>query len=142
MTNQEPSVLLVDDDVVFGRIMQKVAQNQHVRLKYVSSVKDLERMPYQKFDVALLDFDLGTITGIQLSRLLPQYFGSVPVVLISQYRDIPKHLWPTMVRGFVPKASGAFEILSETRRLLEAVGEGHLSEGQEPLKRSVHDTLI
>lgn len=107
-----PRVLLVDDDETFGKIMARIAQREGIPLTYFSSVKEFNRLSKLNFDVAIIDYDLGTITGLQLSEIIERYLQKIPVVLVSQYRHIDPKYWPRCVRNFVHKAVGPYQIFA------------------------------
>lgn len=107
-----PKLLLVDDDLIFGKVMQKIAGQAGIQLTYFSSVKGLEKLSSLNIDIGLVDYDLGSITGLQLARFLENYLSQLPVILISQYKHINLAHWPKSVIGFVPKSNGSYGILS------------------------------
>jgi two-component SAPR family response regulator len=107
-----PRILLVDDDVIFGKIMQKIAQREHIPLTYYSSVRSLSQLTQFNYDIGLFDYDLGPITGLQLTDFLERYLQEMPIVLISQYKQIGGRSWPNSVVNFVPKSVGSYGILN------------------------------
>ncbi len=107
-----PRILLVDDDIVFGKIMMKIAHREQIPLTYYSSVKDIAKLSHFDFDLGIFDYDLGAITGLQLTEFLERYLRTVPIILISQYRHIDPKFWPASVKEFVPKSAGAYGILN------------------------------
>jgi CheY-like chemotaxis protein len=116
-----PRILLVDDDLMFGKILTKVAQRERIPLTFCSSVKDVGRMGNSNFDVGIFDYDLGSITGLQLSEFLERYLERIPVVLVSQYRHLEKKKWPKCVKHFVHKSVGSYGILAAACELYEGV---------------------
>ena len=116
-----PRILLVDDDPVFGKVMGMVALRERVPLTFISSVEDLDHINSHDYDLGIFDYDLGPITGLQLSGLLNRYLGDIPVILISQYKHMENRSWPKNVRQFISKAEGAYGIIS---RALSIYAEG------------------
>lgn len=114
-----PRILLVDDDVTFGKIMKKMASKLDLPLHYVSSANELLHLSRQEFDVGIFDYDLGTITGVQLSDIVEKYLGKIPVLLVSSYGRIENKKWPRVVQGFVPKSQGFHAILAEACKMFE-----------------------
>jgi two-component SAPR family response regulator len=112
-----PRILLVDDDVIFGKIMLKIAQREQIPLTFYSSVKALGQLSHLQADVGLVDYDLGSITGIQLTDFLERYLQEIPIILISQYRHIGSKHWPNSVVDFVPKSVGSYGILNAAFRV-------------------------
>jgi two-component system, NtrC family, response regulator HydG len=108
-----PRILLIDDDTSFGRIMVKFSEKAALPLTYCSSVEELESIDISKFDVAILDYELQNITGVQLARLLSRLGLDIPVMVISSYQQISVQDLPPCVVSFVPKTGGPLEILSK-----------------------------
>jgi DNA-binding response OmpR family regulator len=107
-----PNVLLVDDDAVFGRILSRVAEQSRTRLTCCRSLDELGEKDWHDFDAAIVDFDLGTATGLEVIRQMEK-FGSLPIILVSHGRevDIPISLWPHSIKGFIHKSLGPFAIM-------------------------------
>ncbi len=118
-----PRILLVDDDVVFGKIMMKIAHREQIPLVYYSSVKEISKLSHFDFDLGIFDYDLGAITGVQLTDFLERYLRKLPIILISQYRHIDPKYWPASVKNFVPKSVGAYGILNFAFQMFETMGK-------------------
>ena len=107
-------ILLVDDDPLFGKIMLAIASKQNVRLTYFRSPREAyQQLPSLRFDVAIIDYHLGLVNGIQLSNFLENFAKQIPVVLISgkngdQIKDGP---WPNNIQDFISKTTNPEEIL-------------------------------
>jgi CheY-like chemotaxis protein len=110
-SNPAPRVLLVDDDPLFGKVMQRVAANLHVPLTYVRSLQDLGDPTKQRFDVALLDYDLGSVTGVELAEYFEHIAQPMPVILISETTRTKNRRWSESIRDFVHKGLGPFAIM-------------------------------
>ena len=118
-TAGRPRILLVDDDVTFGKIMKKMAERLELPLQYCSSVNELAALSKPNYDIGIFDYDLGTVTGLQLSDIVERYLGKIPVLLVSSYARIEPKKWPDSVKGFVPKSKGFYAILSEACRVFQ-----------------------
>lgn len=116
MAANVPKILLVDDDEVFGRTMQRYCIKMGVPLTYCSTVSQLEGFPVDAFDILICDFELQNINGVQLIRALSRRGTSVPVLLVSAYRDLGRILTKTSP-PFVSKEKGPEAILKEAMRL-------------------------
>lgn len=118
-----PKILLVDDDVTFGRIMTKMAEKVGLSLHYMSSANEIHSLKEPDFDIGIFDFDLGAITGLQLTAIVEKYLGNVPILLVSSYGKIEnRKKWPELVVGFIPKSKGFYSILAEACRIFEESG--------------------
>jgi len=108
-----PRALLIDDDPMFCKQFEKHAQKSGFDLTVCKNVGDLIKLPKgREFDVAIVDYFFGELTGIQMSHLLG---GEVPVVMISnsESRSIAGDGWPGFVRAFIHKSRGIEAILAE-----------------------------
>ena len=81
--------MLIDDDPVYGAIIQKLAGLGGIQLTYVRLVRDWDWKTYPLFDVVVVDYDLSTMSGVQLVRSLEKLYRPVPTLLISNYKQIP-----------------------------------------------------
>src|SRR4051812_44850400 len=92
-----PRLLLIDDDPVFGKIMQRVARNLGAPLTYVQSVSKMPEVRADVFDVAIVDYDLGSVTGLELMACLENQGLSIPVVLVSEARRSYAAHWSDII---------------------------------------------
>jgi len=112
-----PRILIVDDDPIFCRLMAAIGEDMGVVVEYRSSLKELYKaLPKLNFDAAIVDYDLGFVTGVQLSRYLERVPRGKPLILVSSYKNIPRGGWSNSVRAFVGKASGEATILRQALR--------------------------
>ncbi len=107
-----PRLLLVDDDPAFGRIMIKFSERADLQLTYCPAAQDLARIYFNNIDIAIVDYDLQNISGIQLTQSLLVHGKSLPVILISAYKQPVVPLWANNVIRFVHKSAGPIGILS------------------------------
>lgn len=105
-------IILIDDDIVFSRILEKVARLGNVELTIVNTLKKWDWRVYRDFDVAVIDYDLGAITGLQLVRSIENMGGAIPAILISTYSKLPTQHWPPSVLRFLHKSEGPQKILN------------------------------
>ncbi len=76
---------------------------------YFESLMELESSTRRRqYEAAIVDYDLGDMTGVDVAEQLQVILGDLPTVLVSsQHRDrsVPR-TWPTVIRGFVRKQAG------------------------------------
>ncbi|MDA9951411.1 response regulator [Oligoflexaceae bacterium] len=78
-------ILLIDDDPIFGRIFLKMAQSKGKEVAYCESIDSLGNLNAQEFDVAIVDYDLGHVTGVELASYIEKFaLSPMPIVLVSQ----------------------------------------------------------
>jgi CheY-like chemotaxis protein len=114
-----PRVLIVDDDPVFQRLMARIAVKESLNITAVGSMEELDGIADWNFDVAIIDYLLGPVTGIDLVRYLENASTCPPVVLVSHTRKIETNVWPVSVRDFVHKALGPYAVLDAAYEVFE-----------------------
>lgn len=120
-TPAEPiRILVVDDDPLYGAIVEQVAAQQNVEVHRILP-SELEGLR-PGYHAAIVDFDLGEIDGAEFSANLEQQVGLIPTVLVSStnQEDLPKRKWPKSIIGFVPKAAGHMEAVLSAINLCQA----------------------
>ncbi len=117
MSSQSPlTILLVDDDPTFGRIFRENARKRNVSVILCISLDNPELLTGQVFHAAIVDYDLGELTGPELGQELSKLFNDLPIILISGTDRTDKTGWPEGVKEFVPKSAGAEAILDAALR--------------------------
>ncbi|MDA9951415.1 response regulator [Oligoflexaceae bacterium] len=107
-----PKILLVDDDPIFGKIMTRVADQNNSQMTVCSSLAEVAMLDSFDFEVAIIDYDLGNVTGYYLASHLDKLTSrEIPVVLVSQSQRDDVDRWPTSIREFVNKKIGPYAIL-------------------------------
>jgi CheY-like chemotaxis protein len=103
-------VLVLDDDPLFLRRVQQVADPARYVITVCESVADfVEAMNKGVYDVVLLDYYLDDFEGPEVADTL----GAVPVVMMSNKIDPieDNYPWPAPVRRFVNKKLGPVAVL-------------------------------
>jgi DNA-binding NtrC family response regulator len=113
LPSDSAQVLVVDDDPSFGKIMSRIGQQSQVIVTVCSGIEEIIDLAGRRFVAAIVDYDLGSTTGIKVAEKLELLLGKVPVILVSQSQmvETPISLWPSNVKGFLHKALGHFAIL-------------------------------
>jgi DNA-binding response OmpR family regulator len=113
-----PKVLLVDDDPVFCKIMSTAGKAMGYDIEPCVSVRQVYRkLPDITFRVAVLDYDLGLVTGVQLARFTQRFHSEVPIILVSEYDLQPKADWPDSIRAYVKKSDGPRAIMEKIKQI-------------------------
>ena len=109
-------ILLIDDDMLYGKIMKTMALKEGIELDYCRDLKHLRSMSNLKPDVILLDYWLGHANGVMLAKLDPFFKQGIPILLISENRLLKKNNrknnWPDNIKRFLVKSDGMGEILA------------------------------
>ena len=109
-----PRLVLIDDDPVFGHIFSKTADRQGLKIDCYETVLELDYMGLLgQYDVAVVDYDLGQVNGIEMVSYLSSLFGDIPMILVSSCDRVPtpEKPWSANVRCFVHKSQGVAAIL-------------------------------
>lgn len=110
-------LVLIDDDPLFGNIMVRCARAHGADIDYFSSLMEMGSIGrLSEYDAAIVDYDLGNMTGIEIAEYMQVFFGDTPMVLVSSLdrrRDVPV-TWPRNVRKFLLKQAGYDAIFLET----------------------------
>ncbi len=118
----QPRILLIDDDPTFGMILSRLAQAKGVPLRYYSSAREAYRQVDDlKADLALIDFNLGEVNGVQLSRHVERIAGKIPTILISSMNVPGDIVWPESVSHFISKKEGAERLLLQALEFYRAL---------------------
>ena len=110
----EKSFVLIDDDPLYCSIMSHVASTLGITLDYYTSLLEMGSIGrLASYQLAIVDYDLGPINGVEVAEYLPALLGSMPLVLISaKDRSAPEGTrWPDSVARFVNKGEGTEAIL-------------------------------
>jgi DNA-binding NtrC family response regulator len=134
---QSRKVLVVDDDAVVGRSINRVlsAKGYEVR-EALSGEEALEELDHREYDLVFTDVRMPGIDGMEMTSRLKQRHPEVPVVIITGYgteagerqaRDLGvtgylrKPLTPEMIIGNAERA------LRERQETLEAIRRSALT---------------
>jgi DNA-binding response OmpR family regulator len=115
-------LVIFDDDVCFGALLSAKARAMGFDPRYFTSLVDLGSFARIKtFDLAIVDYYLGSIQGDEIAEYVDTFFAQVPVIIVSSedFRATRSQKWPASVRQFVPKAEGPTKILEAARNVLQ-----------------------
>jgi len=112
--------LLIDDDPAFCAIFEHSAKEQGIELHFYTSLLEFGNMRKPiRYDVVILDYDLGEVTGLDAAGYVSGVFGNIPVVLISASSE--GEILPLVqlgsIRQFVQKSSGCHSIIDVAKSL-------------------------
>jgi CheY-like chemotaxis protein len=118
--------LLIDDDPAFCAVLEHSAKEQGIELHFYTSLLEFGNMRKPiGYDVVILDYDLGEITGLDAAGYVSGVFGNIPVVLISasSEREILPIVQPGAIRQFVQKSKGCNGIIDVAKSLCTGNGQ-------------------
>ena len=113
-------LILIDDDPIYRTIMLRAAEQEGIDLEVYASLVELYATNpnrgafYNKFDGAIVDFDFGTTTGVEIADCLVNLFGDISLLLVSQQERVNEnHQWPRSISKFLKKTEGYRKVLLE-----------------------------
>ncbi len=116
MYQQSPRLLLIDDDPVFGHIMEQTADRFEVDLDVVQSVDEVGFIAGMKeYDIIIVDQNMQFMSGMEVAAYISSFFETKTVILISSspvVKDGGLGL-PSFVSAFVNKNEGYYRVLKK-----------------------------
>lgn len=103
-------ILLVEDDEFIGESIKEYLELQGNRVDYYSSsIKAIEEVYPQKYDIFLLDINMPDMDGYSLYKELQNYALDTPVIFITAYSDI-EHIQKAFELGAADYIKKPFEL--------------------------------
>lgn len=79
-----PTVLLVEDDTALASMVIDWLGHEHYRIEHVSNgAEGRDRLKFYEYDVAILDWDLPEVSGIDICRGYRSAGGKIPVLMLT-----------------------------------------------------------
>ena len=114
-------LVLIDDDSAFRTIMRAFAQSRGIQLDAFESLQSMGSIgALGKYSVAIVDYELGKMNGVEIAQYIPSLFKELPMVLISgrSRSATQQDPWPRCIKKFVHKDCGPDAIIDEALQLL------------------------
>ncbi|MFK7827632.1 MAG: response regulator [Oligoflexales bacterium] len=112
-------VVLIDDDPGFNIIMTRVAEQMGVSLNTYESLEDLGMVSLMNsYDIAIVDYDLGKLNGLEVAHYAKSFFKGLPIYLISNQEREPNRHWPENIVKFSHKKNGYACIMQMAKKIL------------------------
>ncbi len=110
-----PRILVVDDDPMFCYAFQRFAKLRQVPVGIYETIEDFEKTKDWAYDLVVMDFDLGSLSGVEFAEYIENAIGYVPTLLVScadreQEFGSP---WPDLIEGFSNKEKGLENIFDD-----------------------------
>ncbi len=121
--DEAPRVLVVDDNQLIRRTVQRTLENHGMRVVAAGSGEEaFEICVDGHFDLLVTDFTMGAVSGVQLCRLLRSDpdTASIPIILFTAANDPRSRFWARHAGAdaYIAKESMRDELVSTVKRLL------------------------
>ncbi len=112
---QSKRYALIDDDPVYRAVMKRAGTLEGMEVDVFESLADLGTIGMLgQYDAAIVDYDLGALSGVEIAAYLTAFKAKTPMVLVSSLiRDPGLAGWPPSVRRFVTKDLGYEYVLKQ-----------------------------
>ncbi|MDY3200878.1 MAG: response regulator transcription factor [Arcobacter sp.] len=113
-------VLLLEDDVALSDLLNEHLVDKGYEVTLCANGQDaLESLIDKKFDIALLDINTPTISGIEvLKRVRNEYKNNTPIIILTAYQDT-KHLKESFENGVDDYIKKPFDLEELDQRILK-----------------------
>lgn len=117
-------LLLADDHQMFIDGLKMIFL-QVPEIEIIAEANDGEELMYvlrtQKPDIVLLDINMPKLDGLEVMEKVANYYKELNVIVISTYNDynLIKKLKHLGIKGFLPKAAHAEELIEAVREVYE-----------------------
>ncbi|ARD45892.1 hemerythrin domain-containing protein [Colwellia sp. PAMC 21821] len=129
-------VLVAEPSDMFTRVIDKIFSDTVFKHVLVNDGKEaLDEIHNFKPDVVLLAYDLPTLNGIEVTKIIRQEGNKVPIIAYTQHRDREsiKRWFPLGLSGYLIKPSKKSAILKSINKAIQSpteVLEYHAKENQ------------
>ncbi|MBC7659282.1 MAG: response regulator [Chitinophagaceae bacterium] len=116
--NQEKRYVLIDDDASFRAVLLRAAHVSGIHVDVFESLEELGAVGLlSRYDVAIVDYDLGTLNGLEIAQYLELLCRQTPMILVSgKDRTESSNQWPRSIKQFIPKSMGYSYILEQAEK--------------------------
>jgi len=120
--NAKRRFVLIDDDPIYRSIMLRVAHSEGIEFDVFENLDDLGSVGMLgQYEVAIVDYDLGGMSGLDIAKYLTALFRDTPMVLVSESERLPGKMgWPPSIKRFVKKSDGYLHVLNQAKKCAES----------------------
>lgn len=135
MTNDNPLILIVDDELSICQNCVKILSKIDCNVKYALSGHDaLQMMDEYQFDVVITDLKMSRLGGMEVLRRIKEFHPEIIVIVITGYASVssavevmkmgafdylPKPFTPQELRSVVSQALEERKIQLQNRELIQ-----------------------
>ena len=119
-SDENPNVIMVDDnEVILSHsltVLEEVLPNA-VIMGFIRPVEAVEYAKSNRVALAILDIELGTVSGLELCRTLLEINPCTNVVFLTAYADYALDAWKTEANGFMLKPLTTAGVKEQLKKL-------------------------
>lgn len=119
-------IVLADDEEnaleALENILIKIKKNAEIKT-FLEPEELIEYAQNEEFDVAFLDVEMGTMSGIEVAKALKQINPKVNVIFVTGYSKYMKDAFKLHVSGFVSKPATKTSVEEELNNLRNPIIE-------------------
>lgn len=117
---QKPKIVLIDDDPTYATILTRCAEVEGIQMDTYHSLSELGFVSLlSNYDLAIVDYDLGEMNGVEIAEYMSSLLKDMPMVLISATdRTQEMENCPSSVKAFLKKSAGYAEILDVAKKYI------------------------
>ena len=119
-SDENPNVIMVDDnEVILSHsltVLEEVLPNA-VIMGFIRPVEAVEYAKTNRVALAILDIELGTVSGLELCRTLLEINPCTNVVFLTAYADYALDAWKTEANGFMLKPLTTAGVKEQLKKL-------------------------
>ena len=115
-----PNVIMVDDDEIIlahgVTVLEEVMPNATIT-GFIWPLEAIEYAKVNRVNLAILDIELGTASGLDLCKKLQEVNPGTKVVFLTAYPEYSLDAWKTEARGFMLKPLTPESVSEQLKRL-------------------------
>ena len=119
-SDESPNVIMVDDSKVIlsdgVAVLEEVMPNATIT-GFIWPQEAIEYAKTNRVALAILDIELGTASGLDLSRTLREINPRMNIVFLTAYPDYALDAWKTEASGFLVKPLTAESVREQVKKL-------------------------
>ena len=119
-SDENPNVIMVDDDEIILShgltVLEEVMSNATI-MGFIWPLEAVEYAKVNRVELAILDIELGTASGLELCHTLLEINPCTNVVFLTAYPEYSLDAWGTEARGFMLKPLTQESVKEQLKKL-------------------------
>ncbi|MCF8296822.1 MAG: sigma-54 dependent transcriptional regulator [Saprospiraceae bacterium] len=83
-----PKIFIVEDDLIFARIIQKSLENEDYDIEVFNNGKDVLDNLHKNPDIISLDYNLPDMLGTEIQKKIIAYSSDISIIILSGQEDL------------------------------------------------------